>query len=140
MLFTNEVHFSCYGQTKTITFTLGCVTARYGGIEFQYRFSANAWCGVIDGFFIAPLVAEGSLQTQHTQRFCNTCWQSWECALLCARSRTYSQREEASPRTRAHETHTSVTKYLNDVLAVALRRSGHRNDPKSNTLRCVGEY
>lgn len=36
-----------------------------GGSNFS-RFFANAWCGVIDGPLIAPLIAKGSLQTQPT--------------------------------------------------------------------------
>jgi hypothetical protein len=115
-------------------FTFGCVTTRYGGIEFQYRFSSNTWCGVIDGPFITPLIAEGSLQTQPTHGFCNTSCQSREDVPLRTRSRTYLQRRGVSQRVSAHETHTSITTYLNDVLAVAFRRSGHRDDPNSTSF------
>ena len=72
---------------------------------------------------------------QPTQRFCNTSCQAWDNVPLLSRSRTYLQREAALPRVSAHETHTSVTTYLNDVLTVALRRSDHRDDPNWTTLR-----
>jgi hypothetical protein len=123
------------GKQKKNYLYFGMCNHKEGGIEFQYRFSANAWCDVIDGPFIAPLIAEGSLQTQPTQRFCNTSCQSWENVPLRARSRTYLQRDGASPRVSARETHTSITTYMNGVLAVTFRsRSGHRDDPNSTTL------
>lgn len=46
-----------WANKKKITFTFGS--------NFSIDFSANAWWGVIDGLFIAALIAVGSLQTTY---------------------------------------------------------------------------